>query len=340
MDLARDLTRVGQAKAAIEVLDEAPSAQKRTLEVVTERNWALLAAGDTQQVRKTLDRLGRLAKMPEMVLQDAVVKMAQHDYAGARASAEEALRGIPEDVRAARLIADTFAAQEQPAKAVERLKEIAAGRPRSGPLQELLGSWYTSVGNLAEARTAFERAKTNETDSSAAELALADLDRRQAHLADAVQRVNRVVAAEPRNLTAALMLANLETEAGDRQRAIAGYQSALKIDESNVIALNNLAYMIASENPDQALGLAQKAVQIAPDNAWVQDTLGWVYYRKGNYSAATTYLKAAYDKDPTARHQFHLAMSCMKTGDQANGARLLEAALRRDPNLPKTETGW
>ncbi len=340
LELARDLRRAGKPKAAVEVLDDAPAAQKRIAAIVVERNWALIDAGESQQVRAILDKLLPAANVPEIVLQDAVLKMVEHDYAGARASADQALRSNPEDVRAAQAIAQSYAAQNQSGKALERLKEIAAARPRSGALAELLGSWYLGAGKLAEARAAFEAAKANETDSSSAELALAELDRRQAHLAGALERVNRVLAAQPHNLRAALMLADYQTELGDKQSAMADYESALKIDDSNLVALNNLAYLMAPENPQQALQLALKAAQRAPNNAAVEDTLGWVYYRQGNYSEARTYLKAAYDKDPTARHQFHLALSCLKAGDQVTGGKLLEAALQRDPNLPKTEAGW
>ena len=65
------------------------------------------------------------------------------------------------------------------------------------------------------------------------------------------------------------------------------------MDATNVIALNNLAYLLARDNPDEAVKLAQQAVELAPENADVQDTLGWVYYRKGLYSAALPYLQAA-----------------------------------------------
>lgn len=57
----------------------------------------------------------------------------------------------------------------------------------------------------------------------------------------------------------------------------------LAIDGSNLFALNNLAYALALDDPDEALKFAEKAVEIAPDEPTVQDTLGWVCYRKGMY---------------------------------------------------------
>jgi uncharacterized protein HemY len=86
--------------------------------------------------------------------------------------------------------------------------------------------------------------------------------------------------------------------------------------------------------------LAQQAAEIAPDDPAVQDTLGWVYYRKGIYLTAVQHLKAAVGKQPTALHQFHLAMCYLKAGEQDLGKRTLEAALKLDPNLAKTKNVW
>ena len=114
----------------------------------------------------------------------------------------------------------------------------------------------------------------------------------------------------------------------------------LAVDSSNLGALNNLAYYVAQQNPDEALPLAQQAAEIAPDNAAIQDTLGFVFYRKGDYRNATNYVKIAVTKEPTPRRQFHLAMCYSKSGDQNLAAKMLATALQQNPNLPKTETGW
>ena len=98
--------------------------------------------------------------------------------------------------------------------------------------------------------------------------------------------------------------------------------------------------MMAEDNSDEALKFAQQAVEIAPEDASTQDTLGWVYYRKGLYRNAVDHLKLAAAKEPTARRQFHLAMSYLKAGDRDRGQQMLATALKQEPNLAKTERGW
>jgi tetratricopeptide (TPR) repeat protein len=339
--LASGFIRKNQPQTALEILDQTPQAQKKTVGVVVNRNWALLEAGKRDEVRAILEKaLPASGRMPELLLQDAALRLQERDFQGARLSAEEALKRSPEDVRAAQLVAASYFAQDDPAKALQRLSEIAAARPHSAPLQQLLGQSYVQTGHLAEARKAFEAAKAADFKLSGADLALADLDRRENHSDAAKQRLIAIVKANPKNEVAHLMLAELLGATGDQASSIAEYRSVLALNGSDVFALNNLAYALGGTSPDEALKYAQQAAELAPDNAAVQDTLGWIYYRKGIYQSAVNYLKAAVAKEPTPRRQFHLAMSYLKAGDRELGQKTLQTALAKDPDLPKKEQGW
>jgi len=144
----------------------------------------------------------------------------------------------------------------------------------------------------------------------------------------------------PVRTSAQLLLARAEEATGARPSAIASYRTVLTSDPSNLVALNNLAYHLATDDPDQALKLAQQAIELAPDSATIQDTLGLIYYRKGLYRTAIRCLKTAVDKESTPERQFHLGMSYLKSGDQIKGEKLVKDALQKDPNLVKTEQGW
>jgi tetratricopeptide (TPR) repeat protein len=338
--LADYFIRANDGKSALALLSRAPGDQQHTLGVVTRRNWALFATGDTTTLRAELDAELKTARHAELLLQNAALKMSQRDYPGARADAEEVLKSRPDDVRAAELVFDGYLAQKQPARAMERLKQIAESQPKSAPLHLLLGRSYAAAANLAEARNAYEAAKSADPKFVTADLALAELDQRENLVDSARQRLTAIIRANPGNVPALLQLAYLDDASGRRADAIATYRSVLDADRSNLSALNNLAYNLAIDKPDEALKFAQQAVEIVPDNPTVQDTLGWVYFRKGLYRSALGYLKNAFASQPTPRRQFHLAMCYFKSGNQDQGQKNMQAALLKDPDLENKEQGW
>jgi Tfp pilus assembly protein PilF len=338
--LARSIVAANAASAAVDLLDATPPLQKSMLGVTTQYNWALFALGNLKQMRTQLDDALKAGRFRELLVQDAVLKMREHDYVGARVTADELLRHNPEEVRAVRVIVDSYLAQNEPAKALGRLKELTDGHPKSAPLHDLLGRFQASRGKLPEARQAFEAAKAADPGFLPADLGLADLDRTEGHMDSARQRLTALLAAEPKNARAILMMADIESNTGDRASAIVRYKAAAEIEPNNVVVLNNLAYVLALDNPDEALKYAERAGVISPNSANVQDTLGWIYYRKGVYSTAAAYLKRAVDTEPTPRRQFHLGMAYLKTGDRDLGQKAILAALAKNPNLPQTEQGW
>jgi uncharacterized protein HemY len=99
-----------------------------------------------------------------------------------------------------------------------------------------------------------------------------------------------------------------------------------------------LAYALSREKLDEAWKFAKRALELAPDEPAVQDTLGWIYYRKGLYGRAVTYLRRAVDKQATARREYHLGMAYAKVGELRLSQQYVGSALRKDSNLERTET--
>ena len=76
------------------------------------------------------------------------------------------------------------------------------------------------------------------------------------------------------------------------------YEEALRLDPSNHLVLNNYAYSLAERNIqlERAKDMAEKAVAAKPDNSSYLDTMGWVYFRLGDYKEAAGYVKKAIEK--------------------------------------------
>jgi cellulose synthase operon protein C len=342
--LAWNLINTGQPKGALELLDQTPPSQKNDISVLINRNWALLALGDLKQAREGIDKGLKSGRFPDLVEQDGFLKIKEGQFAGAQADAEEILKAYPEqephNVRAVRLLVDSCIAQHQKSHAVEVLGGIAAQRPKSAQLQNLLGMLLEEFGDPAGARKAFEAALAAEPGFLPSKLELAAIDLAENRSDAARQALNSILASYPRNVNALLMLADVEANAGNRPTAIAKYRAALAIDRGNIRALKSLANMVIQDSPGEAVSFAQQAVELAPKDPSAQDTLGRAFYRNGVYGQAAEHLKRAVELEPTPSRQYHLALSYMKGGQDSLGRPLLAAALQKDPELPQKDRGW
>ena len=83
------------------------------------------------------------------------------------------------------------------------------------------------------------------------------------------------------------------------------YETALLAN--NIEALNNTAWLYGESNDPRALPLAEKAAQLAPQNAAVLDTYGWLLSRAKQKQAALTALRRAAELAPQSQDiQAHL----------------------------------
>lgn len=82
---------------------------------------------------------------------------------------------------------------------------------------------------------------------------------------------------------------------GQFDRAEADLQAALAIRPDQPSLLNYLGYswIDRNQNLDEALALIEKAVELAPEDAYIQDSLAWAYFRLGRYQEAVAPMELA-----------------------------------------------
>ena len=122
---------------------------------------------------------------------------------------------------------------------------------------------------------------------------------------------------------------------GQRSEARQLYQDILKQDPDNALILNNLAYMMAESGTDldQALGYAQRAKYVMPNNPEVSDTLGWIYIKKNLSDNAIDIFKDLTKREPgRSTFHYHLGMAFYQKGDKYQAKQSLQSALRYKPD--------
>ncbi len=114
------------------------------------------------------------------------------------------------------------------------------------------------------------------------------------------------------------------------------YERALLIDSTDILIANNYAYSLSErgEKLDKALGLAEYAVKEAPENSSYLDTIGWIYFKLGNYSKAIDYINQAIEFDIANATLFdHLADVYAKINNNDKAIEFYKKALELDPTI-------
>jgi tetratricopeptide (TPR) repeat protein len=120
------------------------------------------------------------------------------------------------------------------------------------------------------------------------------------------------------------------------REAEAAYRAAIQLQPRFSAAYNNLAFMLASRNDrlDEALTLATRAVEMAPNEPAYVDTLGWVQRARGDLDAAARTLRRAVEMKPReATFHYHLGIVQAELGLEREAEASLRHVLDLDPNF-------
>ncbi|MCG2634167.1 MAG: tetratricopeptide repeat protein [Gammaproteobacteria bacterium] len=116
----------------------------------------------------------------------------------------------------------------------------------------------------------------------------------------------------------------------------ADLRKVVEMEPDNVHALNALGYTLAdrTERQQEALAYISRANALAPENPFVLDSLGWVYYRLGQNDLALEYLSKAFEIMPDNEIMAHLGEVLWAAGRQHDARALLDQGLRSSPEDP------
>ena len=103
----------------------------------------------------------------------------------------------------------------------------------------------------------------------------------------------------------------------------------LELDPDNAIALNNLAVTGEQRKDPRALQRAKRAYELAPQNAAIQDTYGWLLVQRGEVDRGLELLRSAARAMPGSPDvQFHYGAALARKGLDAEAGPVLEQVVR------------
>jgi tetratricopeptide (TPR) repeat protein len=218
--------------------------------------------------------------------------------------------------------------QTAEAEAIYRRLASLPDRPEN---QLLLAAHLGNHGRVAEALQICEPAWRTCRPEMVASTIVAIL--RNSHLEalplEAVQRqFTAALKSQPQSVALHLLQAELYELQGQYADAMGMYRAALQLPSRPVVALNNLAWLLALKegNATGAITLLQEAVERAGPTADILDTRGVTLLVGNNPGDALKDLQSAVRQRPSASEYFHLAQACERSDDLAAARQALRKA--------------
>ncbi len=178
-------------------------------------------------------------------------------------------------------------------------------------------------GRLDEARATLERIQAN-TPELAIRKALAQSqwlrDNKQA--SSAYTLVRQALVQHPQNTELMSELAMVCEKLKRFEEMELLLRDLMKRKPEDPHAFNALGYSLADRNIrlPEARALILQALQLAPQDAYIQDSLGWVAYRQGQFAEALQILQTAYKAKPDAEIAAHLGEVLWVMGQREQAA--------------------
>jgi tetratricopeptide (TPR) repeat protein len=334
VQLSRLSLALGNNEAARGYAEDAKRIQPGRADARITLTRSLLAQGDLPRAEAEIAALLKaLPDEPVVHALNGTARFNRGDAAGARAAFEKSLALRPGFVEAlAGLTALDVRARQHP-QAVSRVEAELAKRPDDVRLLELAARVYSTAGQLKDAEAALKHAVAVDPRFAAGYAQLARVYVTQNRIDEARAEYAAMAERDPSSVEARTFVGMLLELQKKPVEAKKWYQDALSVNDRAPVAANNLAYLYAEEGRDldAALNLATVAKQGMPDSPQVDDTLGWVYYKRNMPTLALRPLEDSVRQNPrNAGPLFHLGLTYAKLGQKAKAREHLERALNAD----------
>lgn len=213
---------------------------------------------------------------------------------------------------------------------------LAAWARQSPRAALTIGDQWLSLGEVSRAEGAYGRflAQRGNAPDDLFQIGARFLQAQQWRKAE--HYLSRAVAADPVH-PARVLLGIAYEKTGRDEQAEATYREALRRRPGDPQALNALGYFYAYRGYriGLAVELLQRALQLAPEEGAIIDSLGWALYQRGDLTAAIRQLRRAVAALPgDAEVRFHFGVALARAGLRDPALVELGKAARQDPKLP------
>jgi tetratricopeptide (TPR) repeat protein len=332
VDRAQLLLQGGKVDEAQKALEEVVAASPTNIAAQELLFRVQASRKDLVGARKTA-QLVRSAR-PDLALGDyltGLVDRAENKPDAARESFERALKLQPDSAEPLTALVELLVSQKHTDVAIARLDALVAAQPKNAVPANLRGELLVSVNRVPDAIASFQQAIAIAPTwwVPYRGQALAHLLVRENDLAIQGYQAGIKATGAPALRTD---LATLYERTGRPDDAIRVYEEFVRSSPDSDLAANNLAMLLVNYRKDpQSMARARELTVRLEKSAVPQyvNTVGWVQYKLGNFTAAVPLLQQAADRAPDApQMKYMLGMAQYKAGKRDDALRNLEASVQ------------
>lgn len=342
--LARVYMAEGDVTAALAEVDAVLARDDKNLLALVLKTDILAATRDEAGLEKTINRIKTAAPdNAEGYFRRGRFLRTKGDTAGALKEYEQAY-ALAKDAGKLAMLTEIINIQVESGQsdaALARLQTLQRDEPKHMIANELLGRVYMARKDYSAAEAAYAQQLQINPNSAMGYGQLAAAREQQGNKAGAVAAYEQGLGVLKDDVSLNIGLAGLYERQGDFEASIGVYEKVLAQQADNAVAVNNLASLLAdkrtdAQSLDRAKVLAAKLVPV--QRPAIQDTVGWVYYRAGEYAKAVEVLEKVVDAEPKVPiFQYHLGMAYAKSGDKAKARVALTKGLELGDFAEKDE---
>lgn len=334
--LARVYLAKGDAGRALKAADEVIALDRVNLQGHLIRSSALLSMNDKDKAHQELDYITKVyPQSVEARYQVGLMAYQEQDFKKAEQIFADLYKAYPSNGRSLAGLTETLASEHRLPDAIAIVKTALVREPDRRELNLFLANLDLRSEHYDDAITIYKSVLVKEPRSAQLLFMLGEAEGFKGDTNAAMDSFRHCSQEAPNNVDCLLALGLAMEGTGKRDQAKPIYEQILKIQPDHPVALNNLAYIKAEEGVDldQALTMAQRAVQKVPASNAMADTLGWVYIKKNLSEDAIRVFRDLVQKEPNkAEFHYHYGMALLQKGDKPSAKREFETALKDKPS--------
>lgn len=322
--LVEQFLRRNDAKSALSAAQNAAVAQPEVPDIVDALGRAQTAAGEYNQAMSTFGKLdGLLPNSPLPSLRRSMVNIASGDKPQAIQNLRKALEVKPDLLEAQRGLARLTLDAKQPAEALTISRTVQKQRPKEGVGYIMEGDVHAAGKNWDQSADAL-RAGLKAAPGPELAIKLHNALALGGKPAEADRFAADWLKGNPKDAAVPLYLGDRAIATNKLAEAQRLYDRVIAMQPRNAVALNNQAWVSGQLGRADAMALAERANEAAPNQPAFMDTLAMLLSAKGDNARAVDLQKKAVALQPTAPlFKLNLAKIHIKAGDKEAARALL-----------------